>query len=244
MREIKKATEAIRTNYGIYEFFEASPSQEANSPIPAGSIELRFYFTKDGVDTLLTGAALGEKEEPVADYIFGVRFLPGRSLYFDQVSVEELVKNVRTGEATELAKELVNADDLYTKSVLFMRTYEKRYEAKTSKKELLIDTIDIDHYIRRRILERKGMLTIKELTEETGYSECYLRKIFSSMHGMPPKTYGQYIRLHHAMGLLRDGHMSLNDIADSCGYYDQSHMNKDFKKFMNCTPETFMRKSS
>ena len=72
MREIKKATEAIRTNYGIYEFFEASPSQEANSPIPAGSIELRFYFTEDGVDTLLTGAALGEKEEPVADYILRV----------------------------------------------------------------------------------------------------------------------------------------------------------------------------
>ena len=61
---------------------------------------------------------------------------------------------------------------------------------------------------------------------------------------MPPKTYGQYIRLHHAMGLLRDGRMTLNDVADCCGYYDQSHMNKDFKKFMHCTPETFMRKSS
>lgn len=244
MKEIKKATEAIKTNYGIYEFFEAIPSQDANSPIPAGSIELRFYFTEAGVDTLLTGASLGEKEEPVADHIFGVRFLPGRSLYFDQVSVEELVKNARTGEPTELAKSLITASDLYTKSVLFMRTYEKCFEARTSRKELLIDTIDIDHYIRRRILERKGMLTIKELTEETGYSECYLRKIFSNMHGMPPKTYGQYIRLHHAMGLLRDGRMTLNDVADSCGYYDQSHMNKDFKKFMHCTPETFMRKSS
>ena len=244
MKEIKKATESIRTTYGIYEFFEASPSSDGNSPIPAGSIELRFYFTKNGVDTYLTGASLGEKEEPVADTIFGVRFLPGKSLYFVQVSVEELVKNARTGEATELAIKLSEAPDLYTKSVLFMRTYEKCYETKTSKKEMLMDTIDIDHYIRRRILERKGMLTIRELTEETGYSECYLRKIFSSVHGMPPKTYGQYIRLHHAMGLLRDGRMSLNDIADSCGYYDQSHMNKDFKKFMHCTPETFMKKSS
>ena len=212
--------------------------------MPAGSIELRFYFTEDGVDTLLTGAALGQKDEPVAEKVFGVRFLPGRSIYFDQVSVEELVKNARNGEATELAKALSEARDLYTKSVLFMRTYEKCFEAKTSKREMLMDTIDIDHYIRRRIMEKKGMLTIRELTEETGYSECYLRKIFSSVHGMPPKTYGQYIRLHHAMGLLRDGHMSLNDVADSCGYYDQSHMNKDFKKFMNCTPETFMRKSS
>ena len=244
MKEIKKATESIRSMYGIYEFFEATPSQEANSPMPAGSIELRFYFTEDGVDTLLTGAALGQKDEPVAENVFGVRFLPGRSIYFDQVSVEELVKNARNGEATELAKALSEARDLYTKSVLFMRTYEKCFEAKTSKREMLMDTIDIDHYIRRRIMEKKGMLTIRELTEETGYSECYLRKIFSSVHGMPPKTYGQYIRLHHAMGLLRDGHMSLNDVADSCGYYDQSHMNKDFKKFMNCTPETFMRKSS
>jgi len=40
---------------------------------------------------------------------------------------------------------------------------------------------------------------------------------------------------------IRTSHDSIEEIALGCGYYDQSHMMKDFKAFAGVTPEVYRR---
>ena len=43
------------------------------------------------------------------------------------------------------------------------------------------------------------------------------------------------LRFHHALDRLRAGEPSA-DIAYDCGYYDQPHLNREFREFAGVTP--------
>ncbi|WP_249930378.1 helix-turn-helix transcriptional regulator [Pseudoalteromonas aurantia] len=53
--------------------------------------------------------------------------------------------------------------------------------------------------------------------------------------GLPPHTYQIQARLRHAKGLLRQGNNQL-DVALACGFHDQSHFHRHFKRSMVVTP--------
>ena len=101
---------------------------------------------------------------------------------------------------------------------------------------------DIEAYIRNRIYETKGNVSIKEISQDTGYSECYVRRSFHEMHGISPKTFEKIVRFQNTleeMALHKD--MAFYDMAQESGYYDQSHMVKEFKNFTGLTPENYLK---
>ena len=101
---------------------------------------------------------------------------------------------------------------------------------------------DIEAYIRNRIYETKGNVSIKEISQDTGYSECYVRRSFHEIHGISPKTFEKIVRFQNTleeMALHKD--MAFYDMAQESGYYDQSHMVKEFKNFTGLTPENYLK---
>ena len=58
---------------------------------------------------------------------------------------------------------------------------------------------------------------------------------------MTPKAFARLARFRHAERLLRSpGHRSLASIALTCGYYDQAHLNRDFRDLAGCTPTAYL----
>lgn len=87
------------------------------------------------------------------------------------------------------------------------------------------------------LLSRNGDLPMRALLEITGWSRRRLATQFSEHLGMTPKTLARLVRFRHAERLLRaPGHRSLASIALTCGFYDQAHLNRDFREFSGCTP--------
>ncbi len=84
---------------------------------------------------------------------------------------------------------------------------------------------------------RDGDLPVRALLEVTGWSRRRLATQFSEQLGMTPKALARLVRFRHAERLLRaSGRRSLASIALTCGYYDQSHLNRDFREFAGRTP--------
>src|SRR5580692_7372871 len=65
---------------------------------------------------------------------------------------------------------------------------------------------------------------------------------FRREFGVPPKTYARIIRFRRTLGMLnRVGReRTLADVATECGYYDQSHFNRDFTALAGCTPSAYL----
>ena len=89
----------------------------------------------------------------------------------------------------------------------------------------------------KRIIDSDGLVTIRSLVEETGWSQKHLISQFREHIGLAPKMFARVIRFGRAVDRLRQrSHASLTDLALDCGYYDQSHFDRDFRAFAGVTP--------
>ncbi|MEU4317762.1 helix-turn-helix domain-containing protein [Nocardia fluminea] len=90
------------------------------------------------------------------------------------------------------------------------------------------------------VLTRGGALTMRELQDQTGWSRRRLAERFRAQVGLTPKAAARLVRYEHAAQLLRrPGTRSIASIALTCGYFDQAHLNRDFRDFTGCTPSSF-----
>lgn len=86
------------------------------------------------------------------------------------------------------------------------------------------------------IEQRRGQLRIAELAQTAGCSERYLNRLFRQKVGFSAKTACELTQLHHSLHtILTTQPKSLLHIAVACGYFDQAHMNRHYRKFLTCT---------
>ena len=58
---------------------------------------------------------------------------------------------------------------------------------------------------------------------------------------MPPKTIGRVLRFENvSRTLMATPEPRLAEVAFDCGYYDQAHLNRDFRDFAGMTPSAFL----
>jgi AraC-like DNA-binding protein len=102
----------------------------------------------------------------------------------------------------------------------------------------------IDHSLHF-IINNKGQFSIKQLVEYTGYTERHLERKFKECIGLNPKRFGNVVRLHHFLKLLKDkpDDTNLTTICYDAGFSDQSHLIKEFRKHTGITPKEYLYSS-
>jgi len=91
----------------------------------------------------------------------------------------------------------------------------------------------------RRLRETHGALSIGALADELECSHRYLIAEFRAYIGLPPKTVARILRFQRARRLMETGGR-FGDIAYTCGYADQAHLNRDFRQFAGITPTEYV----
>jgi transcriptional regulator GlxA family with amidase domain len=72
---------------------------------------------------------------------------------------------------------------------------------------------------------------------ELGWSRRHLTGLFTEAVGLPPKTYARLLRFQRARQLIASGDdTTLAQVALDAGYYDQAHLNRDFREFAGAPP--------
>jgi len=64
--------------------------------------------------------------------------------------------------------------------------------------------------------------------------------VFRDQIGLPPKTVARVLRFQRAIRLYDGGGASWVDVAYACGYADEAHFIKDFRRFAGATPQAFL----
>jgi AraC-like DNA-binding protein len=90
-----------------------------------------------------------------------------------------------------------------------------------------------------RIERRFGALSVGTLHDQVGLSKKRLIAAFREQLGVTPKIYARIMRLRRAMKLLDNG-CSPASVAAVAGYYDQPHMNLEFRELAGVTPGKFL----
>ena len=86
-------------------------------------------------------------------------------------------------------------------------------------------------------------LTIEQLARISGLSLFHFSRLFHRVVGLPPYQYLLRCRLRHAQELLSasTSSPSIADIAIVCGFADQAHLTRLFRRAFGVTPQQFRR---
>lgn len=234
-------------NNGISHFYEFKVEQGQSGQfqaVPDGSTDLIFSIGNTDVRIFIGGTVfqvkrwLFEKER----IHFGVCFHPGKHMLPDGLTIHEVVDADLELDPLEygfLAEQIAQARDISQRAKIFLDYYTSKMQSQGS----FDTTRTIEQYVRGRIYESQGNIAIQELAAETGYSECYIRRSFQHIHGLSPKVFERFVRFQSMLWMIetRTEYDSMEEITLGCGYYDQSHMIKDFKAFAGVTPEVYRR---
>jgi AraC-like DNA-binding protein len=95
----------------------------------------------------------------------------------------------------------------------------------------------------RQLRASQGTQAIGLLAEEAGCNHKQFIAQFREQLGLPPKTLARLLRFEHAVeNIKRGGAPDWPALARECGYHDQAHFNKDFRRFAGVTPGEFHRR--
>lgn len=83
-------------------------------------------------------------------------------------------------------------------------------------------------------------VSLQDLASIAGISACNLLRQFQRSFGLPPHAYQIQSRLRLAQQLIRRGHKIL-DVALDCGFHDQSHFHRHFKRALGITPGKYAK---
>ena len=109
----------------------------------------------------------------------------------------------------------------------------------------------IDHSYYPTFVDYLGVLlsyseeqiALGDLDKMLGYSERHCREKFKDCYGISPKKYSDIIRFQHALKALVLGRRKdLCTLACECGYFDQSHLTRDFRRYTNEPPGRYLEK--
>jgi AraC-like DNA-binding protein len=81
--------------------------------------------------------------------------------------------------------------------------------------------------------------TVSEVQRESGYSHRYFTTLFHREVGLTPKVYCRVRRTCEALTLLRDARVPLAEVAARAGFFDQAHMNRDFRLITGLSPGAY-----
>jgi AraC-like DNA-binding protein len=96
-------------------------------------------------------------------------------------------------------------------------------------------------WLRRQLAGSQGQARVEPLMDETGWSRRHVTERFRRQLGITPKAYARLLRFRHATALLAETSpgRSLADVATVAGYYDQSHLTREFTALAGTTPGAY-----
>ena len=81
---------------------------------------------------------------------------------------------------------------------------------------------------------------LSSVAAECGMSSFQLIRVFQRVLGVSPYAYLVQLRVNRARDLLHQG-IGVSEVAYSCGFSDQSHLTRVFKKAVGVPPGRYQR---
>lgn len=150
---------------------------------------------------------------------------------------EELAVEVFRSGARDYFRKPISVDEMYgvIRSLLELRAGAFKVRAANSSKE------GFDKALRYIQTHFHLPLSLAQVAGKSGMSLSSFVRIFKKRTGMTFVDYLQIVRMAAACRMLRDPGLSLLRISLACGYNNQSHFNRVFKKCVGVSPRVYKK---
>ncbi|WP_442764283.1 AraC family transcriptional regulator [Sulfurospirillum cavolei] len=222
---------ALQTFIDTYWSLQNSSSKSILIPIvPDGCMDLVYQKRQ----WMLVGAMSESKIMPIeaGDDAFGIRFRP--SVLPQLLHIEAHILTDRIVPLAEVSPSLHYQLDRYgsdeaQKVILLDALFESLCKA-TAFHQPILDLVD-------HITLHQGVRTMRDLENYAKLSSRQIERLFKHFIGYTPKKFCTILRFFTVFKeVIKNDISNFSAIAYDFGYCDQSHFNKEFKKFSQFFP--------
>ena len=89
------------------------------------------------------------------------------------------------------------------------------------------------------LLSEGGDLSIAHIARTLGISESGFRSLFRKAYGESPSQYRMNIRINQAKYLLESTELTMRDIAETLGFYDEAYFCRCFRRHAGVSPRKY-----
>ena len=164
--------------------------------------------------------------------VIGVRFHPAGAYRFlgqpldTFTDVRVAVASLWPEEETRLWSEVSAAKETSTRIKAIERFVERR---------IVASGVAEDEIVSRCVAAMQ-----EEVATQAGIGRRQLERRFRKVVGISPGTLSDILRFRRVFDAIEhDSARPWTDAAAAAGYYDQSHLVRDFRRFVGCTPTEF-----
>jgi AraC-like DNA-binding protein len=181
------------------------------------------------------------RSNPKGIDILGVKFTPIGLYLLTEIDMKHI------------SDKIIDASDIWNNEINFL------YDEMLSEKSIQAQICVLERFLigkRRKnsycskilmvqntlgLMESRKMFSVSALREESPVTKKTLERYFLNHIGVTPKQYANISRFNNVLAYV-DGLSSepdWHDIIVSFGYYDQSHLIRDFKRYAGRTPTEY-----
>ncbi|MFF1697178.1 helix-turn-helix domain-containing protein [Streptomyces sp. NPDC058257] len=208
-----------------------------------------------GPDAIRTDIVLGGlhqspayvvRPEHEAGIQLAVHPLAARALF--GVPASELTGGLVTSGAQVMGRRAVDVRELLCEQ----GGWEERFASLSGYLRQRVADADADAAVRPEVAEawawlarHRGVGTLRGLSRHVALSERRLTTLFRAETGLSPKQAGRLMRFQRARDAVvrpvaSGGAPDLARVAADCGYYDHSHLVRDFRQYTGVSPSGWL----
>lgn len=204
-------------------FYDMRTVDAANLPAPFHS--LHFYLSRAFLTELATDLGVPAVE----------CFHPARDETVSDPFIERMGRSVRPAIAAPFeANQLYAGHVMLSIGIYACATYGGMCTPRTGPRGLST----WQERVAKELIEAHidGTLALRHIAESCGLSSSHFAHAFKASVGVAPHQWLLHRRVERAKQLLAAARQSLTDIALECGFADQSHFTRVFRKATGCPP--------
>jgi AraC-like DNA-binding protein len=245
--EISPSAEMGDTIACYYRFFSKNAVKGSYTMpmIPDGCINIVIDLNQDEIEKSIsiigpiTSCANYEVTGNVN--LLGIRILPGKFTSLTNVPMKSIVnkqfllKDVINDFYKHIPKGYQEINENMLISSINDYSIEFLANSTVCKNETIIGSAT------KYIYDKKGQVSIEELAKAINYSSRNLGRISDSAIGLNLKLFCRIVRFQNTLYFIKNNaNFDLKRVALENGYYDQSHLAKEFKFFCGVPPTVFI----
>lgn len=180
---------------------------------------------------------------PSNSIIFGLKVKPsGISLFTRETSfiknIFEDIDTLNISDLKEIESQVLEAITVQQKIVII-----ERYMMQKLEKTKCNSDLELLQLMTNFIFLHKGNIRLDVLIEHFDINYKKIERLFNKYVGMSPKSYLRIIRINACVDIHKfKDTFNLTALAIDNGFFDQSHLTKEFKRVTSLTPKQFFAK--
>ncbi|HVR38023.1 MAG TPA: AraC family transcriptional regulator [Thermoanaerobaculia bacterium] len=224
--------------------FDGMTTSRRERVFPNGLLEIIIhlgdrYSDASGIcpETCISGlqsSSFAIEAPPRPTCVLGIRLHPVGAFALLRRPLHEL-----TGLSVDL-RDIVAVDEL-VESCQNAMTAAERFRVCAAWIARRVNAVDpAMHWITGEITRSGGTASIADLRARSGFTKTRLANTFREQVGVTPKIFARIVRFRRVLEMINVGTAPLADLALAAGYYDQPHMNAEFRELSGLAPSEFL----